>query len=84
MDLISYEVLTHKIMNLYSQVNFKGRKLFVYRCEIEMVDGVLSNKYILREENVMKVRKTYNNKLVGVSLQGKVLDTEKYKVKISL
>lgn len=83
-DLISYEVLTHKILNLYSQVNFKGRKLFVYRCEIEMVDGVLSNKYILREERGMKVRKTYNNKLVGVSLQGRVLDTKNDKVKISL
>ncbi|OOM13966.1 phage tail protein [Clostridium saccharobutylicum] len=83
-DLISYEIITNKILNLYSKVRFRERKLYVYRCEIEMVDGVFSNKYILREKRGMKVRKTYNNKLVGVSLQGRVLDTKKDKVKISL
>ena len=83
-NLISYEITTYKIMSLYNNVSFKGRKLFVYKCEIEMVDGVLSNRYILRDEKGMKVRKFYNNKLVGISLQGRVLDTQKDKVKISL
>lgn len=83
-NLISYEITTHKIMNLYNNVSFKGRKLFVYKCEIEMIGGVLSNRYTLRDEKGMKVRKLYNNNLVGISLQGRVLDTEKDKVKISL
>ena len=83
-NLISYEITTNKIMNLYNQVNFKGRELLVYKCEIEMSGGVLLNKYILRDENGMKVRKIYNNKMVGISLQGRVLDTEKDKVKVSL
>ena len=83
-NLISYEVTTNKIINLYSQASFKGRKLFIYKCEIEMVDGILSNKYILRDEKGMKVRKIYNNNIVGVSLQGRVLDTQKDQVKVSL
>lgn len=83
-NLISYEITTHKIMSLYNNVSFKGRKLFVYKCEIEMIGGVISNKYTLRDEKGMKVRKLYNNKLVGTSLQGRILDTEKDKVKISL
>ena len=83
-NLISYEVTTNKIMNLYNEVNFKERKLLVYKCEIEMVGGALSNKYILRDEKGMKVRKTYNNKIVGISLQGRVLDIQKAKVKVSL
>lgn len=83
-DLISYKVTTNQIMGLYSKVNFKGRQLLVYRCEIEMKGGVLSNKYILRDENGMKVRKVYNDKMVGISLQGRVLDTKKDKVKVSL
>jgi len=83
-NLISYEVTTSQIMNLYNEVSFKGRKLLVYKCEIEMSGGVLSNKYILRDENGMKIRRTYNNKIVGISLQGRVLATEKDKVKVSL
>ncbi|BCZ47461.1 hypothetical protein psyc5s11_35280 [Clostridium gelidum] len=84
MNLVSYEITSNRIMNLYNQAAFKGRKLFVYKCEIEMVGGVLSNKYILRDEKGMKVRKLYNNNLVGVSLQGRVLSTEKDNVKVSL
>ena len=83
-NLISYEITTSQIMNLHSEVRFKGRELLVYKCEIEMKGGVLSNKYILRDENGMKVRKTYNNNIVGISLQGRVLATEKDKVKVSL
>jgi len=83
-NLISYKVTTNQIMGLYSKVNFKGRQLLVYRCEIEMSGGVLSNTYILRDENGMKVRKVYNDKMVGISLQGRVLDTQKDKVKVSL
>lgn len=83
-NLISYEITTNKIINLYNQAAFKGRKLVVFKCEIEMVGGILSNKYILRDINGMKVSKTYNNNIVGVSLQGRVLDTEKDNVKVSL
>jgi len=84
MNLISYEITTNKIMGLYSHVTFKGRKLLVYKCEIEISAGTLVNKYKLRDEKGMKVRRVYNDKMVGISLQGKVLDIEKDKVKVSL
>ncbi|MBW6410330.1 phage tail protein [Clostridium weizhouense] len=83
-NLISYEVITNKILGLYSEVNFKGKKLLVYKCEIELVGGILSNKYVLRDETGMKVKKVYNNNIVGVSLQGRILATEKDRVKVSL
>ncbi|NFI04074.1 phage tail protein [Clostridium botulinum] len=83
-NLISYEVATNIVMKLYNLVNFKGRSLYIYRTELELINGVISNKYILRDENGMKVRKTYNNKIVGISLQGRVIDTEKDRVKVSL
>lgn len=83
-NLISYEVTTNIIMNLYNQVSFNGRKLVVYRCEIEMVGGQLRNKYILRDDKGVKVRKIYNDKIAGVSLQGRVLATQNDDVKVSL
>ncbi|EKQ50992.1 MULTISPECIES: phage baseplate assembly protein V [unclassified Clostridium] len=84
LNLVSYEITSNKIMNLYSNVNFQGRNVYVYKCEIEMIDGELLNKYILRDEKGMKVRKIYNNKIVGMSLNGSILETKNDVVKIKL
>jgi len=84
MNLISYEVTTNQIINLTNSVKFKERSLYIYICEIEMVDGVLLNKYILRDEKGLKVRKIYNNKIIGMSLKGNILDTKNDVVKVTL
>lgn len=84
MNLISYEVTTNKIMFLCNLVNFKGRSLYVYKSDMELVNGVVSNKYLLRDEKGMKIRKNYNNKIVGISLSGSVLNTQNDVVKINL
>ncbi|OOM74738.1 phage baseplate assembly protein V [Clostridium sp. BL-8] len=84
LNLVSYEITTNKLMKLYNKVNFKGRTLLVYRDETELEGGVITSKYILRDENGMKVNRVYNDKMVGLSLQGRVLDTQKDKVKVSL
>lgn len=83
-NLISYEVITNKIMYLCNLVNFKGRCFYVYNSEMELKNGTISNKYELRDERGMKIRKIYNNKIVGISLNGTVLATQNDKVKINL
>lgn len=84
MDLVSYEVTTNKIINLSSKVSFKGRSLYVYKSETEMTEGRLLSTYILRDEKGIKVRKINNNKIIGVSLKGSILDTSKDVVKVNL
>ncbi|WAG55264.1 phage late control D family protein [Clostridium estertheticum] len=83
-NLISYEVITYKVMYLYNLVNFKGKSLYIYSSEMELLDGMISNKYILRDNKGIKVRRDYNNKVVGISLKGNVLDTKNDTVKINL
>lgn len=83
-NLISYEVVSNKIMNLCNLVNFKGRSFYVYKSALELVNGVISSKYVLRDEKGMKIRKIYNNKIVGTSLSGHILDTKNDVVKINL
>ncbi|WP_308167970.1 hypothetical protein [Clostridium estertheticum] len=51
---------------------------------MELLDGMISNKYILRDNKGIKVRRDYNNKVVGISLKGNVLDTKNDTVKINL
>lgn len=60
-------------MYLCNLVNFKGRSFYVYKCEMEFKNGVIFNKYILRDRKGIKVRKIYNNKIVGLFLNGIVL-----------
>ncbi|APC40587.1 contractile injection system protein, VgrG/Pvc8 family [Clostridium estertheticum] len=83
-NLISYEVITYKVMYLYNLVNFKGKSLYIYSSEMELLDGMISNKYILRDNKGIKIRRDYNDKVVGVSLKGNVLDTKNDTVKINL
>ncbi|MBU3154419.1 phage tail protein, partial [Clostridium estertheticum] len=83
-NLISYEVITYKVMYLYNLVDFKGKGLYIYSSEMELLDGMISNKYVLRNNKGIKVRRDYNNKVVGISLKGNVLDTKNDTVKINL
>lgn len=84
MNLITYEVVTNKMLDLCDAVTFKGRNLYVYEAEIEMHDSIFSNKYRLRDENGMKIRRIYNNQIVGLSLSGTILDIKNDVVKVNL
>lgn len=83
-NLINYEVITNKLMYLCNLVNFKGRSLYIYKSEMELINGVISNKYVLRDGKGIKIRRIYNNKMVGISLEGNILDTKNDVVKINL
>lgn len=84
LNCISYEVVTREVLSLGNKVQFKNRDYYVYKCEIEIINSELINKYILKDEKGMKNEKIYNNKLIGVSLSGSVTNTERDMVKISL
>lgn len=84
MNLISYEITTNKMLNLCEAVNFNGKNLYVYKAIIEICDSEFINKYVLRDEKGMKIQKKYNDKLIGLSLKGNILDTKNDVVKIKL
>ncbi|BBK76105.1 phage baseplate assembly protein V [Clostridium butyricum] len=84
MNLISYEITTNKMLNLCEAVNFNGKNLYVYKAIIEICDSEFINKYVLRDEKGMKIQKRYNDKLIGLSLKGNILDTKNDVVKIKL
>lgn len=83
-DLISYEILSNKVLDLCSKVNFKDRSLYVYKAEIEIQNSVFLNRYTLREMKGLSRNKIYNSELTGVSLFGKILDVAKDTVKVQL
>ncbi|UHA74780.1 contractile injection system protein, VgrG/Pvc8 family [Paenibacillus sp. 481] len=83
-NMISYEVTSNKIVQLCSPVIFQQRTLYVYRVETSIANGVLINKYTLRDKKGLSSQKLYNNGLSGISLFGKILDVSKDRVKVQL
>lgn len=83
-NFISYEVVTRAVLSLGNPVYFKGKEFYIYKCENEIVNSELVNRYILKDKKAMKNSKINNDKLIGLSLEGSILDTKKDVVKVSL
>ena len=83
-DFFFYEFKTSKVMEAGSQVIFKQKKFYVYSYEAEYVRGELIYTYKLCRENGIWQEKLYNDKLIGISLEGEVLEVSGEKVKLHL
>lgn len=81
---ICYEVRSNKILNLGNEVKFQTREYFVFRSEVKLEQGVLNNYYILKDKKGMKIKKYYNNGLIGASLKGTILNTKNDVVQVNL
>ncbi|MFX3634519.1 MAG: contractile injection system protein, VgrG/Pvc8 family [Candidatus Pristimantibacillus sp.] len=83
-DFICYEVTLNRVLELGDQVKFKGQKLHVFEVKTEMKRGVLLHTYTLCSKKAGYRRQTYNPKLIGASIQGKVMAVVRDDVKVQL
>lgn len=83
-NLISYEIKTHKVLELCQSVEFKNRKLYVCEGTTEIREGRFFNRYRLMDMKGLKRRKEYNKQINGVSILGNVKKVEKDMVKLQL
>ena len=78
------EVEDDQLWQLCQRVEFQGQMLLVYRIYIEMKGAVLVNRYHLISERDFTVESFENNKIVGVSLSGRVKSIKRDTIKVSL
>lgn len=83
-DFIYYEVETGRVLDLGNAIEFKGKLLYVYEVYTEMKKGLLRHRYILSSRHGLRQNTFYNDKIIGVSLQGQVIGINKDKLKIHL
>lgn len=83
-DYIYYEIITEKIFEIGNKVTFQGRTLYVNEAEIRMDNGIFSNTYKLTEKSGFHENMIKNEQIVGLSLEGKVINVAKDDVQISL
>lgn len=83
-DFICYEIVTDQVLELGDMVTFKGKKLHVSEVLTEMHRSILTHTYTLRSKRAAYQRKSYNRRIIGASIQGKVKDVVRDEVKVQL
>ncbi len=83
-DYIYYEIISEKIFEIANKVKFKERTLYVNEVLIEMSDGIFRNIYKLTDKKGFHKNIIKNEKIIGLSLEGKEIDVAKDDVKIFL
>ncbi len=83
-DSVSYLVTSRQYYPIGSKVKLKevDQELYVYGLEAKLSHGELVSEYELRTKKGYKTVKTYNTKIAGASLRGKITSIGGDKVKI--
>lgn len=83
-DAIYYCVQSREIYDLCIPIEFKNRKLYIYEINSRLEAGEIMHYYTLKSEGGFKFKKRYNEKLIGASLDAKILDVKRDTVKVHI
>lgn len=83
-DFLSYQVRTWREFDIGDRVKFKGKQLVVGAKKGRMEKGLWVYNYTLGFAPAFGLKKRYNPKISGMSLQGKVLETKGERLKVHL
>lgn len=81
-DYMYYEVESIQPFKIGNEVTFQSKKLYVYKIFSTLKDGLLKHIYTLTPQNGFSVHTTYNQAIIGASIQGKVIDVAGDKIRI--
>lgn len=81
---VSYLVESRDYCELGSQVSFCGMSLYIFSIETIWKGSELYHRYDLRTRNGMKVSRSYNEEMIGLSLMGTVEKVKDERVKLSI
>lgn len=83
-DFIYYKVETDKVLNIGDSVNFQKKSLYVCESTGELIDGVFKHEYILCPKKGLSQDLILNEKAVGCSVEGKVIEIKEDTIKVHL
>lgn len=83
-DSVYYIVKLRDIYELGAPFSLNGRSLFISEIRTKLEGGELYHYYYLKSENGFKVPKTYNQKVIGASLDSRIIDVTKDVVEVSI
>lgn len=83
-DYKYYKVKGECILQLGRQVVFKGMRFFVSEVEISLKNSQICFEYVLKTKNGVNMPTVYNEKLVGTSIEGAIINVQGHNVWIHL
>lgn len=83
-DAMEVIVQSRNVLELCDPVTFEGRTLLIYKIETELRGNEFEHTYSLRTENGFKTRAYSNEKIIGTSITGNVIDVKNDIVKVSI
>ena len=83
-DFTVFQVCDYQIFRVGNEIIFNNATLTVQSVQRILQDGVLKNQYELRQKNGLRGLEIYNEKIVGISLTGKVTKVSRDKIMVQL
>ncbi|BCZ45180.1 hypothetical protein psyc5s11_12470 [Clostridium gelidum] len=83
-DFVTYKIKTQEILNLGENLNFIGHKFYVKKAIYTMDEGKLENIYELRARGGLRSKRLYNMNVIGISINGSILEVTRDRVKVNL
>jgi hypothetical protein len=83
-DFVYYEVESEQQVNLGAEVSFNGTTLYVCEATSFLENAVLKHHYLIAPKKGLSQKTIYNDQIVGLSLEGRVIDVAKDQVKVHL
>lgn len=83
-DFISYKIRTQEILNVGENFNFKNQQFYIKKVIYLIDEGKLENIYELRLKEGLRSKRLYNMNVIGISINGSILEVSRDKVKVQL
>lgn len=83
-DSVCFSVDSRQIFELCAPVNFMNRSLYIHKIVSHLVGNELIHTYYLGSKDGFSTVKTYNEKIMGASLEGKIKKVKTDIVKIEV
>lgn len=83
-DYITYKMETSEVLKLGQNTELLQQKFYIYEAAYEMKDGILENKYNLRIKNGIRQKRFFNYKIIGSSIDGKIISVQNDLIKVHL
>lgn len=79
-----YELDSYDIVSIGSQITYKGNPWYIETAERRLVNGLLENKYHLRQRDGLKILPYFNNNITGISIEGVIAAVQRNLVQLNM
>ena len=83
-DFVYYEVESRQALDIGDSVMFNGKRLFVCEATSYIDNNMLKHLYLITPQKGLSQKTIYNEKIVGLSIEGRVIAVDKDNVRAHL